>query len=214
MADSERKLGVDKKNVIIVILLTVCVFLGGYTVYNAVTSSETPSSTTGSTVGAEKVSKQEILDLATKMLVSVGGEKPLDDAEFEGRLAKLDEGDFSVIPEDVKNNIRFADFYANSPEKQGTAYQSLLIISQLIKNHSQNGTITPSSDTAFENVYLDKEAGVAFVPLSIYTGEGNIFSIGFVYDGQNWVLEPYSLISSVEASVYQFLQNGGENTVE
>jgi len=142
--------------------------------------------------------KKDILLSATELL-QIASASPNDDT-FDARLQKLDSGDLSVINEELNDKIILTEEFSGSSSNTIDLYQTLIALSQAIITNNENSEITPYNDVAYSTIYLDKENGQAFVPLSAFTGTQSYFSLEFLYVDGEWKLAPYSLVEEVRLS--------------
>jgi hypothetical protein len=132
--------------------------------------------------------------------------------EFDERLTKLDKGDFSVVSPDLENLMRFKDVFAESKDLKINTYQALITFSTLIQKTTEKETIAPISENEWQKVFVDSEAGIAFVPLSLYAGSSVAFSLEMVYIDNEWKLAPYSVLDAVKLSAMLQAPTSAENT--
>lgn len=129
---------------------------------------------------------QEILTLASKS----------DGLTAEERADKIDEGDYSVIDEELPKKIRLADVYSEDDMKKNV-YQALIAMTKYI---AVDGEVKPVSDNSWQSVYVDSEVGIAYVPLTSFYDNGTVFSFEMVYVDGEWKFSPYSFMDIVKLS--------------
>lgn len=111
---------------------------------------------------------------------------------LEDVLKGIDDGDFSSLPDSFKNKFRFVSELDTS-ENKILAYQSTLIFSANIAKVNKNLGLVEGSANA---VFLDQEAGVASVPVSVFTGANSGLYFQWVWVDGEWMFSPYPNIQS------------------
>jgi len=140
--------------------------------------------------------RKDVLSVSTQIL-----NEALDsDLEFNERMNAIDKGDYSSVSKDLQDKMRFKDIFEDTKSLQSNTYQSLITLSTVVTMSSESEKVEPVSSDAWSAVYIDSEAGTAFVPMSIYSDTNSGFSLHFIYDESGWKLSPYSLIDSVKLS--------------
>lgn len=140
--------------------------------------------------------RKDVLSVSTQIL-----NEALDsDLEFNERMEAIDKGDYASVSKDLQDKMRFKDIFEDTKSLQSNTYQSLITLSTVITMSSESEKVEPVSSDAWSAVYIDSEAGTAFVPMSIYSDTNSGFSLHFIYDESGWKLSPYSLIDSVKLS--------------
>lgn len=124
----------------------------------------------------------------------------LTDESMENQLEKLDNNDSSFITDNFIELIQFNDTFNESEDARITVYQSLIALTHTMNNANEIKVITPTNDLAFKNVFVDQEAGQAFVPIEVFTGQETFFSLEFVYVDNEWKFSPYTFVEAVRMS--------------
>lgn len=114
------------------------------------------------------------------------------------RAEKIDKGDYSVVNKKVADYIHFVPSHENDNVK-ATVYQALIALTEYLNKDGKN-KIAPVSDNEASKIYVDSELGIAYVPMSIYYGSENVFSLEMVYTDSKWKLAPYSFVEAVKMS--------------
>lgn len=213
----------DGKNIWIAILSLVVILLIGWTASLGGFSKNTSSNTTNAnpTSGNEAVTqenrsvsgktenedKQDALKAAENVL-NTSGVSPTG-ASVEDRVTALDNNDFSVIDKSLPNLMRFKGQFATDQELQASSYQALITLNHYI---AKDGKVNVISDDMWQNVYVDQEAGIAYVPISVFFGQGSAFSLEMVYSDGEWKLAPYSLLDIVRLSASLQTGSSGQQT--
>lgn len=114
------------------------------------------------------------------------------EGDFNKTAYAIEGGDFSVLPKDVKNKFRFVGEF-EYPKNKSIAYQSVLALAANIEPINEDFSIVPGAE---QGVFLDSEAGVAAVPITIFTGINNGFFLEWVWVDDEWLFNPYPTIQS------------------
>lgn len=200
-----------KKFSITIAVILLVILLGFWGVYyfasnNSSTNTEETPSQTKETVEIEKVQrsisgesleddKKNALNSAQAIL-EASAISP-DDKSIQERVEALDQGDDSVVDSSLTEKMRFVGEFEDDKELQYTTYQALITLSSYT---NANGKIEPISDTVWQQVHVDQEAGIAYVPISAFYGPGASFSLELVYTDGEWKMAPYSLLDIINLS--------------
>lgn len=115
------------------------------------------------------------------------------------RLQAVEDGDFNVVGEGFEDTLRMGDSrYSDNETYRVNTYQSFMSIAELAVKETGDDTFKPVGE--YSEVYLDQESGRAFVPMTLFTGKGSLFSVEAVYVDGAWVVDPYSLVQQVRNS--------------
>jgi hypothetical protein len=164
------------------------------------TSSSAPEQGERTISGLSADEDRQAAVAATQVLLNSTLKLP-EGVELDALLDEINGGDLTRIPAEVTTGIRFTDQFAESQDAQAGAYQTLYALSFLVWNNAGGeGEIKPVTDTAWKSVLVDQEVGLAYVPLSIFTGTPSGFSLEMVYLDGKWQLSPYSLVEAVRLS--------------
>ena len=158
---------------------------------NSTTVTQVERSLSGKTLEEDK---KDVLQSAQDLLKSSSDTS--DGVSMVKKIEALDEGDVSVVSEDLQNRIRFQDDFKIDENLQATTYQSLMVLATYISEED----FALVTDNVWEEVYVDQEAGIAFVPVSAFYSQGSTFSLEFVYVDGEWKLSPYSFLNAVNMS--------------
>lgn len=121
--------------------------------------------------------------------------------DFDELVAAVAKGDESDLPKDFVAKFRFVDKLEEEDEIRAAGIVSLLQLGQVLdKSLPEQQKLELLTSTAWTYVYVDKEAGNAFVPLSLYLGEDAAFSFEYVWVDGAWVFAPYSFIDAISAA--------------
>lgn len=200
-----------KKFSITIAVVLLVILLGFWGVYyfasnNSSTNTEETPSQTKETVEIEKVQrsisgesleddKKNALNSAQAIL-EASAISP-DDKSIQERVEALDQGDGSVVDSSLTEKMRFVGEFEDDKELQYTTYQALITLSSYT---NANGEIEPISDTVWQQVHVDQEVGIAYVPISAFYGPGASFSLELVYTDGEWKMAPYSLLDIINLS--------------
>lgn len=134
---------------------------------------------------------------AVTELLNLAGKTP-NKMTAQQRLTRLDSQDYSVMDPGVASRVHLPD---NAPaELRAQSYQALVTMDALLVARTKSATITPLAADGYQRVFVDQNAGTAFVPLSIYAGSQAAFSFEMTYLDGRWQLAPYSLVDAVKLS--------------
>lgn len=186
---------------IVIIALWGVYFLGSHNANKSEAKEETKPTTTSIEQVERSLSgksleedKKDVLKSAQDLLKA--SSDTTDGTSMVEKIEALDTGDVSVVSEDLENRIRFQDDFKIDENLQATTYQSLMVLATYISEED----FAFVSEDVWEEVYVDQEAGVAFVPVSAFYSQGSTFSLEFVYIDGEWKLSPYSFLNAVNMS--------------
>lgn len=121
--------------------------------------------------------------------------------DFDETLVAVAKGDESGLPKSFVSKFRFVDQLADEKEIRAAGLASLLQLGQVLnRSLPPEVKLEPLTANAWEFVYVDMEAGNAFVPLTLFLGEDAAFSFEYVWVDGKWVFSPYSFIDSISAA--------------
>jgi len=138
--------------------------------------------------------RKDALEAAGEILTLAA--KSDKDMTPEERAEALDKGDTSVVDKSLSKRIRLADVYSEEDMKINV-YQALIAMTKYI---AVDGKVKPISEDSWQNVYVDSEIGVAYVPLTTFYENGTVFSFEMVYVDGEWKFAPYSFMDIVKLS--------------
>lgn len=189
-----------------VAVLLVAIILGFWGVYYYSSTrpvEETPQSTTTEVEQVQRSltgksleeDKKDVLS-ATQSILEASAISP-DEKTVPERVEALDKGDMSVVDPSLTEKIRFVGEFKDDEGLQRTTYQALITLSTYT---NEEGSIEPISEEIWEQVHVDQEAGIAYVPISAFYGPGASFSIEMVFSDGEWKMAPYSLLDIINLS--------------
>lgn len=82
---------------------------------------------------------------------------------------------------------------------KNTTRQSLIKASSLLDDNN-DGKIEVRGNNPHQYVYLDQQAGVAYVPLQVFSEHAPAFSLEMVYVDGQWRFAPYTLLDAIRLS--------------
>jgi len=217
---NSSSVSIKKKTLGIVLVLSMLLVISGlWVVYYATSKNNTSQlNEPSSDVKVEQVEysisgktiEQDKKDaLSSAQLILEEASKSPDGLSPEERVEALEDGDNSVVSDDLKNKMRFKDDFESDPSLQNTTYQALIILSSYLEEEDFN----PVNEEVWQEVYLDQEIGVAYVPISAFYSPGASFSLELVYTDGEWKLSPYSLLNIINLSATIQQQQNGESIV-
>lgn len=127
---------------------------------------------------------------------------------YQQPLQRLEQGDTSDVSKKLTNQLHLTGAFESDDEIKVTVYQSLITLSAVIGG-SEGNEIKPASNDVWQNVQVDQEAGIAYVPLSVYANRDVPFSFEMVYIDGEWKLAPYTLLEAIKMSSMMNQQGGG-----
>lgn len=119
-----------------------------------------------------------------------------DSGSYQDRMAAIEKGDVSTVTEEMANAIYLSESMESEAARAST-YQSLVALSGVML---ENGEATPNSENEWQNVQVDSEHGIAYVPLGVFTGTDIPFTFEMVYVDGEWKLAPFSLLQAIKMS--------------
>lgn len=140
---------------------------------------------------SEAENKKRVLETATAML-NLTDIIPLTTEDLGMAVESLALDSEGVTNEELE---KFVLFDEDDKEESVEVLQALATFSYMISLTSINQDITPSMD--YNSVVLMNDLGLAFVPIYIYTGDGNAFNFLFTWDEDDWRLVPYPLFEQI-----------------
>lgn len=133
--------------------------------------------------------------------------------DFDELLTAVAKGDESGLPKDFVAKFRFVDKLQEEDEIRAAGIVSVLQLGQVLnKGLPEEQKLELLTSDAWTYIYVDKQAGNAFVPLSLYLGEEAAFSFEYVWIDGEWIFSPYSFIDAISAA--DIAANGAQNMLE
>lgn len=188
--------------IVIAGISALAINLGNNDGSDSTTSPSASASSEGENTGSELapdqigIHKENARNAAIDML-ELAAENPTDETVDE-RVAKLASGDESVINEELLKFIRFEDLIEADADLRANSLQSVVAIAVSMESAGGIGEVDDAIATAL--VYVDVEAGVAYVPMSSLSTTGLPVSLEMVYVDGQWQLSPYPLLDMVRMS--------------
>lgn len=141
--------------------------------------------------------RQAALDAAQEVLTAAVIE---DEDTFVETMQAMDTEGFNAehLPEGLTDSFRFEDTMQEE-DRQVNSVQAVLTIAQIATQFADTaGTVEPIATDAWQYVHVDSELGIAFVPVSVFTGTETGYSLMMVFtENEQWQLDPYPLLDSV-----------------
>ena len=122
-----------------------------------------------------------------------------DKGDAASRMYRVGEGDLTVLDAaGLDAHTRLSGGFVESAGLAG-AYQYAMIALAAQVQPDGSAVAAPSA-TSIGGVYVDREAGLAYVPLSTFSGSAPAMSVLMVrVDGQ-WLVEPYGVLDDIRLS--------------
>ena len=188
--------------VILIVLLVVSITNNGTIVPTSskgTSASSSPTAITKSLSGrSTDEDKAEAVASAATLLNAAN--KHTTDQTADQRVQALEsDGDHSNIADltTMDSLTRFTNEFDD--DLKITTRQSLIKVSSLLDDDN-DGTIEARGNAPQQYVYLDQEAGVAYVPLQVFSSNAPAFSLEMVYVDGQWKFAPYTLLDAIRLS--------------
>ena len=122
-----------------------------------------------------------------------------DKGDAASRMYRVSEGDLTVLDAaGLDAHTRLSGGFVESAGLAG-AYQYAMIALAAQVQPDGSAVAAPSA-SGVGGVYVDREAGLAYVPLSTFSGSAPAMSVLMVrVDGQ-WLVEPYGVLDDIRLS--------------
>lgn len=122
-----------------------------------------------------------------------------DKGDAASRMYRVGEGDLTVLDAaGLDSHTRLSGGFVESAGLAG-AYQYAMIALAAQVQPDGSAVAAPSA-TSVGGVYVDRAAGIAYVPLSTFSGSAPAMSVLMVrVDGQ-WLVEPYGVLDDIRLS--------------
>ena len=122
-----------------------------------------------------------------------------DKGDAASRMYRVSEGDLTVLDAaGLDAHTRLSGGFVESAGLAG-AYQYAMIALAAQVQPDGSAVAAPSA-TSVGGVYVDRAAGIAYVPLSTFSGSAPAMSVLMVrVDGQ-WLVEPYGVLDDIRLS--------------
>lgn len=122
-----------------------------------------------------------------------------DKGDVASRMYRVSEGDLTVLDAaGLDAHTRLSGGFVESAGLAG-AYQYAMIALAAQVQPDGSAVAAPSA-TSVGGVYVDRAAGLAYVPLSTFSGSAPAMSVLMVrVDGQ-WLVEPYGVLDDIRLS--------------
>lgn len=149
--------------------------------------------------GTEATQKKELLKLTNGLLTEIADVSySMSQSDYED-LYKT--GDSDKLTKEFKGYFTFSSIL-DSPTMKGATYTSFLYMGSEIAAtlQAENGAIEPVIANPENNVFVDKKAGTAFVPLSVYRGPNTPLSVNWNYVDGRWTVYPYSFLDGLQTT--------------
>lgn len=150
--------------------------------------------------------KKDVVAATTAMLVEAGKSPTKDNVAT--RMEKLDNDDTTVVTKELVDMMRFAPQTENGVKV--TTYQTLITVNAILTNNGKDQIAPKDPASVNSKVFMDSDLGIAYVPLSLYAGDGAAFNFQMVYVDGDWKLFPYSLVEAVGLSALAQQQGSGQ----
>lgn len=186
------------------ILLAVVIALA--VALNSANQAEAPMPTAPTqverTVSGKSIEEDraDVLNAAVELLEATGA--PLGATDYQTYMDKVETGEITYS-EDLLKRIRFVDSL-NEDSVKRTLLQSLATFANMSKQSTGTDAITTLYENSDDAVVVDQEAGVAYVPTTLFINSTtglNGFSFEFVYIDGEWKFAPYMTLDQLRLAL-------------
>lgn len=120
-----------------------------------------------------------------------------DKGDVASRMYRVSEGDVSVLDAaGLDARTRYSGGFEASAGLVGAYQYAMVAIAAQVQ--PDGGKIT--APAGLGGVYVDREAGYAYVPLSAFSGSAPSMSVLMVRVGGQWLVEPYGVLDDIRLS--------------
>ena len=122
-----------------------------------------------------------------------------DKGDAASRMYRVSEGDLTVLDAaGLDAHTRLSGGFVESAGLAG-AYQYAMIALAAQVQPDGSAVAAPSA-TSVGGVYVDRAAGIAYVPLSTFSGSAPAMSVLMVRVDDQWLVEPYGVLDDIRLS--------------
>ena len=122
-----------------------------------------------------------------------------DKGDVDSRMYRVSEGDLTVLDAAGLNaHTRLSGDFVESAGLAG-AYQYAMIALAAQVQPDGSAVAAPSA-SGVGGVYVDRAAGIAYVPLSTFSGNAPAMSVLMVRVNGQWLVEPYGVLDDIRLS--------------
>ena len=122
-----------------------------------------------------------------------------DKGDAASRMYRVSEGDVSVLDAaGLDARTRYSAGFEASAGLVGAYQYAMVAIAAQVQ--PDGGPVAAPSATGVGGVYVDREAGYAYVPLSTFSGSAPAMSVLMVRVGGQWLVEPYGVLDDIRLS--------------
>ena len=122
-----------------------------------------------------------------------------DKGDAASRMYRVSEGDLTVLDAaGLDSHTRLSGGFVESAGLAGAYQYAMIALAAQVQ--PDGGAVAAPSATSVGGVYVDRAAGIAYVPLSTFSGSAPAMSVLMVrVDGQ-WLVEPYGVLDDIRLS--------------
>ena len=122
-----------------------------------------------------------------------------DKGDAASRMYRVSEGDVSVLDAaGLDARTRYSAGFEASAGLVGAYQYAMVAIAAQVQ--PDGGPVAAPSATSVGGVYVDRTAGLAYVPLSTFSGSAPAMSVLMVRVGGQWLVEPYGVLDDIRLS--------------
>lgn len=122
-----------------------------------------------------------------------------DKGDAASRMYRVSEGDLTVLDASALDaHTRLSGSFTQSAGLAGAYQYAMIALAAQVQ--PDGGAVAAPSASSVGGVYVDRAAGLAYVPLSTFSGSAPAMSVLMVrVDGQ-WLVEPYGVLDDIRLS--------------
>ena len=122
-----------------------------------------------------------------------------DKGDAASRMYRVSEGDLTVLDAaGLDAHTRLSGGFTQSAGLAGAYQYAMITLAAQVQ--PDGGPVAAPSASGVGGVYVDRVAGIAYVPLSTFSGSAPAMSVLMVrVDGQ-WLVEPYGVLDDIRLS--------------
>lgn len=181
------------------ILLTISITNRGQ-IIPASKEEQATSTTTTRRLSGRTTDEDKADAVATAATLLNAANKHTGDQTADQRVQALEQsGDHSSLA-DLTTMDALTRYTPEFDEALKTTTRQSLIKASSLLDDNNDGKIEVRGNNPHQYVYLDQQAGVAYVPLQVFSEHAPAFSLEMVYVDGQWRFAPYTLLDAIRLS--------------
>lgn len=122
-----------------------------------------------------------------------------DKGDAASRMYRVSEGDLTVLDAaGLDSHTRLSGGFVESAGLAGAYQYAMIALAAQVQ--PDGGAVAAPSATGVGGVYVDRAAGIAYVPLSTFSGSAPAMSVLMVRVDSQWLVEPYGVLDDIRLS--------------